>query len=192
MEEKRFNPKKLDKLNNPLRLKEFPTEIIIKLIKIENPKVIIDLGAGTGFFSIPFAQIYKQCKIYACDISDIMIDWMNENVSSKYDNIIPVKMEDNHIPLDDDIADFLFMVNLHHELDSPDGTLKECHRLLKSKGTIAISDWKKEKTDHGPSIELRYNPNEVKEQLVAAGFNNISIHIGFPNNFLIIAEKTEQ
>jgi len=58
-------------------------------------------------------------------------------------------------------------------------------------GKIAISDWKKEKTEHGPSIELRYETKEVEEQLIVAGFNKISIHTELPNNFLIIAEKHE-
>ena len=189
MEQKRFNSQKLKKLNNPIRLKALPPEFIAKKAKVENPKVIIDLGAGTGFYSTPFAEMYLQCKIYACDISDIMIDWMQENISPKYGNIIPLKMEDNSVPLSNNIADFLFMINLHHELDSPDKTLTECYRLLKPKGKIAISDWKKENTEHGPSIELRYEANEIKKQLINAGFDNICIHTELPSNYLIIAEK---
>jgi len=188
MENKRFDPQKLALLNNPVRLKDFPPEFIVKQTAIKTPSVIIDLGAGTGFFSIPFAEMYKKCKIYACDISDIMIDWMKENRSG-YNNIIPMKIEDSSIPLDNDIADFLFMVNLHHELDNPEETLRECHRLLKSDGKIAISDWKKIKTEYGPPIELRYDPNDVKEQLLATGFKKVNINTAFPNNFLIIAEK---
>jgi SAM-dependent methyltransferase len=118
-----------------------------------------------------------------------MINWMQENILPKYGNIIPLKMEDNHVPLNNNIADFLFMINLYHELDSPGKMLNECYRLLKSKGKIAISDWKKEETENGPSIELRYDANEVKEQLLAAGFEKISIHSELANNYLIIAEK---
>ncbi|MBE9466693.1 MAG: class I SAM-dependent methyltransferase [Bacteroidetes bacterium] len=189
MEEKRFNPKHLDKLNNPKRLISLPIEFIVEKAAIENPKVIIDLGAGTGFFSTHFAEIYKQSKVYACDISDTMVDWMKENLLPKYDNIIPLKMEDSCVHLNNDFADFLFMINLHHELDSPQKTLNECCRLLKSNGKIAISDWKKEKTEQGPSIELRYDAKEVKEQLIVAGFNKISIYTELLTNFLIIAEK---
>ena len=189
MEEKRFNPKNIDKLNNPIRLKTLPPKFIIEKANIKNPKVIIDLGAGSGFFSAPFAEIYKQSKVYACDISDIMIDWIKKNILPKYDNIIAIKMEDNNVPLKNDIADFLFMINLHHELDNPEKTLGECYRLLKYKGKIAISDWKKEKTEQGPSIELRYDASEVKKQLTAIGFCKIMIYTELENNYLIIAEK---
>lgn len=189
MIDKRFNPKKLEKLNNPNRFKALAPEFIVEKAAIDNPKVIIDLGAGTGFYAIPFSEIYKQATLYACDISDIMVDWMDDNIASKYDNIIPTLMGDNHVPLDNDIADFLFMINLHHELDKPTETLKECYRLLKANAKIAISDWKKEEMEQGPSIDIRYYASEIEEQLLAVGFKNVCIYSELAYNYLIIAEK---
>ena len=189
MEDKKFNPQKLDRLNNPERKKEFPIELIIKEAALDDPKGIIDIGAGTGFFSIPFAEKYKGSKVYACDISDTMLDWMKYNILEKHSNIIPVKMDENKTPLDDEIADLLFMVNLHHELHNPEMMLKECYRLLKPKSTITISDWRKEETENGPSVNIRVEPGKVKEQLISAGFENVRIFKDFPNNFLVLASK---
>jgi ubiquinone/menaquinone biosynthesis C-methylase UbiE len=189
MEEKRFNPEKLARLNDPVRSGEFPVKRIIELTGIENPDVIIDLGAGTAFFSVPFARLYRSCKIYACDISEIMVDWIRKNIAPQYDNIHPMRINDNQVPLDDRTADFVFMVNLHHELDSPEDTLIECHRLLKPEGAIAISDYRKEHTEKGPSFELRYEPGQVKDQLKRSGFHKIKVYLDFPNNFLVIAKK---
>jgi len=158
-------------------------------LAVENPKTIIDIGAGTGFYSIPFAQKYKQSKIYACDISDIMLNWIEQNITDKNPNIIPLKMEESSIPLDSNIADILFMLNLHHELKEPDVMLKDCYRLLKDKAKIAISDWKKKRTEHDPPVEIRYKPEKVKEQLWAAGFQQVQIIEELENNFLVIAQK---
>lgn len=191
MTDKKFNPQKLDKLNNPERLKEFPADFIIQQTSLNNPKVIMDIGAGTALFSKSFAQKYSDCSVYACDISDIMIDWMKENIVHQYQNIIPVKMDENKTPLEDGIADFLFMVNLHHELDSPEKMLNECYRLLKPEGKIAISDWRKEETGHGPSLDIRYEPSQIIDQLNNIGFQKIKIFKEFPNNFLVIAQKSK-
>lgn len=191
MENKIFDPARLEKLNNPERSADFPAELVISLANINKPGVIIDLGAGTGFFSIPFAKLFQDCTIYACDISDVMLNWINMNVRPEFPNIITVKTENDHIPLNDNIADLIFMVNLHHELENPDRVLKECNRLLKSNGKTAISDWRKEESDHGPAVDLRYNPGDVKNQLYKAGFNNFIIRNDLPNNFLIIADKTD-
>lgn len=189
MENKKFNPQKLDKLNNPERLREIPVDRVLLLAKVERPEVIIDLGAGTGLFSIELAKFYPGSKIYACDISNVMINWMNEHIMMKHGNIIPLRMEEYQVPLKDGIADFLLMINLHHELDDPAKTLTECRRLLKPEGKLAISDWKKDRTEHGPPAEIRCEPGEIKDQLLTAGFDQINIHMGFVNNFLITAVK---
>jgi ubiquinone/menaquinone biosynthesis C-methylase UbiE len=79
MDEKRFNPQKLHKLNNPDRLSDQPPEYIWNKLNLKNPNVLVDIGAGTGFFSIPFVGYTKRGKVFACDISDIMIEWMKNN-----------------------------------------------------------------------------------------------------------------
>lgn len=189
MSEKKFDPKKLNKLNNPERLKDIPPEYIWNKLNITNPDTLIDIGAGTGFFSIPFLKHIKRGKIFACDISDIMIQWMNDNICPKYPNIVPVKMEENRVPLKDGIADLVYMINLHHELEKPEEILKESLRLLKSNGKIFIADWKKEEMPEGPPLKIRYSPEKVNAQLTNSGFKNIGIYNAMPKHFIIIAEK---
>ena len=189
MTEKRFDPKKLNKLNNPDRLKQLPPEFIIEKAGLKNLKTMVDVGAGTGFFSIQFAEKFKDSTIHACDISDVMISWMKENVSPKYDSVIPAKMNDNEIPLNDNVGDFVLMINLHHELDNPVKMLTDCKRVLKKGGKIAIVDWKKEEMEMGPPYEIRCEANSIKEHLVKSGFNHVQIHDDLKYYNLLIAEK---
>jgi len=118
-----------------------------------------------------------------------MVDWMLDHVSDQYENIIPVKIENNSILLIDEIADFLFMINLQHELDKPLDTLKESYRLLKVGGKIAISDFKKEKSEVGPPFEIRVEPSVVRGMLEQTGFSNIRIYTELNQNYLITAIK---
>lgn len=189
MNNKRFNPAKLEKLNNPERVKEMPIDFMSEKSGVKNPKVIVDLGAGTGLFSKALADYYKNSTIYACDISPIMVDWMNENVKPNYDTIHPMLMGDASIDLADETADFLIMINLHHELDEPIKTVKEAYRLLKQGGSIAISDWRKEEMPKGPSLEIRVDAHEIKQQLEQCGFSQVQIFTEFRHNYLVIAKK---
>lgn len=189
MSGKRFNPAKLEKLNNPDRVKEMPIEFMSEKAGLSQPKVMIDLGAGTALFSKAFANVHPLCTIYACDISEVMVSWMIENVKPNYTNIHPMLMGDAKIDLEDDIADFLLMVNLHHEIDNPTTTIKEAYRLLKVGGSIAISDWRKEEMDKGPSVEIRIDSNEIKLQLEECGFSNVQIFTEFRHNYMVLAKK---
>ena len=191
MDDKKFDPKKLQKLNNPERLLDIPTEVIWNLLnlKLTESSNLIDIGAGTGFFSIPFTKYVKKGKIYACDISEVMIDWMTFYICPNYPNILPLKMEESTINLQDDLADLVYMINLHHELNSPEQMLKEAYRLLKKKGKIFIVDWRKEDMPQGPPVEIRCLPTKVKDQLLEAGFKNVNIYSDMQKHFLVIAEK---
>ena len=189
MNEKKFDPKKLEKLNNPNRLKDIPPEYVWDKLSIERPETLVEIGAGTAFFSIAFLQHTKQSKIYACDISEVMINWVKDNVSPKYPSIIPIKAEEHDVPLDDGIADLVFMICVHHELDNPSLTVKESHRILKPDGKIFVVDWKKIDMPEGPPERIRVLPERVKDQLANNGFKQVEIYNELQKHFLVVAEK---
>jgi ubiquinone/menaquinone biosynthesis C-methylase UbiE len=157
---------------------------------VQQPDVVVEIGAGTAFFSVAFLHKSKASTIFACDLSEVMIKWINENISHKYPNIIPVKAEESIVPLDDEIADLVFMINLHHELDNPSLTVGEAHRIMKPNGKIFIVDWKKEDMQEGPHESIRCFPGQIKNQLLNAGFKQVNIYNELQKHFLIVGEKT--
>jgi SAM-dependent methyltransferase len=187
MNDKVFNPKKLTKLNNPDRLLDLPPEYIWRKAGIESADVMVDIGAGTGFLTIPFAGFCD--RIYACDISDVMIDWMTDNLVPNYPNIIPLKMEDNLVNLEDGVADLVVMMNLHHELYDAPAVLKECLRLLKAGGRILIVDWKKQDMAEGPPQSIRCLAEDVRYELITAGFKGATVFEDLKKHFLIVGQK---
>lgn len=189
MNDKKFDPKKLAKLNNPQRLLDIPPDFIWEKLHMETPETIIEIGAGTAFFSIAVLGKSASSTLYACDLSDVMINWMEENVTQQHPNIIPVKTQENSIPLDDALADLVFMINLHHELDNPSRVIEEAHRLLKRGGKIFIVDWKKEDMPEGPPTQIRCLGKDVEDQLARAGFRQIGAYDELQKHFLVIGEK---
>ena len=189
MNEKKFDVQKLQKLNNPDRLLDIPPEYIWGKINMLNPAVLVDIGAGTGFFSVPFLNLANGGKLYACDISDTMIEWMQTHICPENPGITPLKMAESRVPLDDDTADLVYMINLHHELENPRAMLAESHRILKNAGKIFIADWKKEEMDEGPPKHIRWAPEQVKEQMTAATFKKIQLFNDLAKHFLLIGEK---
>lgn len=185
----KFDPAHLDKLNNPERLKDIPPEYIWNKLELENPHVLIDIGAGTGFYAIHILPFLTNGKIYACDISSTMIRWVKEHVCQTFPKIIPVLMEESSVPLDSGIADMVYMFNVHHECEKPVALLRDAHRLLKTNGSICILDWKKEEMESGPPTHIRCTPQDVENQLIEAGFCHISIYTDLATHFLITAQK---
>lgn len=177
MEEKKFDPAKLAKLNDPGRLEDIPPGVIWEKLALKSPKVFVDIGAGTGFFDVALAKNRDNITIYACDISDVMLDWMRRNLAEVEDGtIVPIKMEESAVPLDDAIADLVFMINLHHELDNPPAVIGESYRLLKRDGKLMIIDWKREETPSGPPLEIRVDAETIENQMMNGGFSEVAVH----------------
>lgn len=189
MHEKKFDPKQLHKLNNPQRLVDIPPDLLWARLNLEQPDILVDIGAGTGLFSVAFADYLPQGKIFACDTSEVMIRWMNEQIVPRHPRIVPLQTTETAIPLADTLADLVVMINLHHELDAPEALLREAWRILRDGAAILIVDWKKTAMAEGPPESIRCRPEQVKDQLVAAGFDEVQRFDDLKKHFLVIARK---
>ena len=190
-ESRKFDPAKLAKLNDPKRLKVLNPEVIWAKADLRDPKVLVDIGAGTGFFALPFSKKLKAGKVYACDISEEMIASMEHNLPMESRGvIIPLKMEESSVPLPDNIADLIYMINLHHELEDPIMVTKESLRLLREGGKLIIIDWKKEETPEGPPLAIRVTEETIERQVLACGFTNIKNHVVLPYHNFLVGEKS--
>ena len=186
----KFDISKLDKLKDPERLKAQNPDKIWEAIGGSGAETLVEIGAGIGFFAIPFARKIPQGRVYACDISGEMLEHLaGEIEKAGIENIVEVKTGEVDVPLDDGMADIVTMFNLHHELDHPNDSLTECSRLLKPGGGLAIIDWKAEETPKGPPVNIRIPEEKVTEQLKTANFEQIRSHPILPDHYLITALK---
>ncbi len=97
-----------------------------------------------------------------------MIEWINQNRVPKLKSRLKTKlMDENNIPLEDNMADLVFMITVHHELEDGETLLKEIKRVLKEGGKVLICDWKEECHHHFVKKE------SIIEDLKLAGFNTI-------------------
>jgi ubiquinone/menaquinone biosynthesis C-methylase UbiE len=189
MHENKFDPKKLKKLNDPGRLVDIPPDYIWKRLDVAEPGVVVEIGAGTAFFGVAFLPYAKGATIYSCDISDTMIQWVEENVRPEHPGIVALKTAETSVPLADGIADLVYMINLHHELDDPQKTIAEAFRLLKPGGAVFVVDWKKKEMPEGPPEKIRYRPETVREQLEQGGFRHLSVYDELPKHFLVVGKR---
>ncbi|HYE67047.1 MAG TPA: methyltransferase domain-containing protein, partial [Anaerovoracaceae bacterium] len=113
-----MNNSKQMRMENPLRIAELnPLETLIRIGLGENDTVC-DIGAGSGIFTIPAAQITKN-KVYALEIDDEMLEVIGEKMKNlSLSNIELVKVNGDKFPIEDQTVDFTLMVTVFHEIEN--------------------------------------------------------------------------
>lgn len=190
----KFDISRLERLRDPERLVTLdPDKIWAALTGGVEVKTLVDIGVGIGFFAIPYARRLKSASggvVYGCDLNPDMLDYLRAAIEQEgVENVRPVQTGEVDVPLEDGIADAVLMVNLHHELDFRDRTLAECRRLLRQGGRIGLVDWKPIETEKGPPLEMRIPPAQVRGELEAAGFRQVTEHDILPQHYCFTAEK---
>jgi len=189
----KFDPSRLERLRDPVRLeKQNPDAIWKILVDGLEVRTLVDLGAGIGFYAIPFARRLAAVggKVYAGDVNPEMLEYLRTAVrEAGVGNVEPMKTGEVEVPLPDGCADAVLMVNLHHELDHRARTLAECRRLLRPGGRILLVDWARIATEKGPPLAVRFAPADVRGELEAAGFEAVVEHAVLPEHWCVSGIK---
>lgn len=183
-------PKYVHKLDSPLRKEWQDVDKFIIVLKPFEGMVYVDIGVGTGYFSIPVAERFKGAKIMGLDKSKEMLDYFLSRVKEKgLNNILAAVCLESCIPISDDYADRINIANVLHELSEPISLLKEAKRILKEDGRLILIDWKAIETEKGPPLHIRIEKEKAKQLLKEVGFKIIKLHNIYPYHYVIESSK---
>ena len=144
----------------------------------------IDLGAGGGRFSKILSKYVK--NLYSVDASDEAIATMKKNLEG-IKNIKIIKASQDSLPFKRNSMDIVFAANSFHDL--PVGYEKEIKRVLKEGGRFIDLDWKKEETEFGPPLRIRFSEEDVEEKMSRQNFRLVKKHDIGTHYLLIFSKK---
>ncbi len=127
----------------PYRSRVQPPSMIIEALKVRPGMEIVELGCGSGFYTVAVAKAIKPAGlVFAVDIQQGMLDKLKDRMEHEgVENIIPVLADaEGHIPLDDGIADAVFSVSVLPEIPDPVKALLQVKRILKEGGIFVDSE----------------------------------------------------
>lgn len=186
----KFDAAKIAKLDDPGRFETMRPETMWTALGDPSPGVIVEIGAGTGLFSAKLAEMAPGSTVYATDVEPVMLEWMKEHrpeVASG--RIVPVLSEETTVPVADDHAHLVAMLNLHHELAQPEAIYAEALRVLMPGGQLLVVDWSPVETPKGPPLAVRASTDEIVALLGRVGFVNARVHEdALPWHWLVTAE----
>lgn len=191
--ERKFDPAKLDHLNDPERIKTLDPKVMWEILAAPSMGTIVEVGAGTGLVAAEFLALAPEISIVAVDVEPMMFEWMMEHRAEVAEGrMVPLLAEEVHIPLPEASTDAVYSVSLHHELHEPVASYREALRILKPGAPMLVADWYARETPKGPPIEHRSSPKEIAGVMREAGFTDIEIHEGLPYHSMTRAVKPKE
>lgn len=177
--------RKAEVLDKPERIKAFPPEELLQMLPIRKTNTILDLGAGTGYLTIPAARMTNS-QVYALDIDPGMLEVIDSKAKGAgISNIQLLEGSTDRIPLPDASADIVLASLVLHEVTPLSEILQQVKRVLKEGGCFLCLEYEKtENYTEGPPMNIRIPSLVMEQELMNAGFG-ISQKV-FLNDFLYV------
>jgi ArsR family transcriptional regulator len=170
------------------------------LLRVMQPMVIADLGAGEGAFALLLAQ--RATKVIAVDTSAKMIEVGREQALRNGVKNVEYRLGDmEELPIEDAAVDLVFFSqSLHHALH-PQRAVQEAWRILRPAGRIVILDLAQHRFEEAREMYadewLGFGEAELETMLERAGFHNADVSIvhkeqeaPFFQTLLAVADKS--
>jgi SAM-dependent methyltransferase len=126
---------------------------------------VLDIGTGTGVFAEAFSA--KGLAVVGIDVNRSLLELARQLVPG-------VEFREGTaeaIPCGDRTFDVAFLGHLLHEADDRVAALREARRV--SAKRVVVLEWPYEPGEHGPPLEHRLKPEEVKEMARQAGLASV-------------------
>jgi SAM-dependent methyltransferase len=164
-----------------------PAEVVAAL-KLRPGQAVADIGAGSGYFAFPIAKaLGPKGKVYAVDIEQGMLDYMNERAKKENThNVVTVLAAPDDARLQPESVDLVFICDTWHHIDERIAYLRRLAPALRQGGRIVIVDYQKRPLPVGPNVESKIAREEVVREFGEAGFSLLEEPDFLPYQYYLI------
>lgn len=188
----RFNPHHLAHLDNPLRSLLMPARRTLERFGIAQGDVVIDVGAGSGYFSEAAARIVGPGgRVIAVDVAPEAIALIErKRAETGLGNLQAFLASGADLGVEDGAATVVFFHTVLHEVEDKPRMLDACYRALAAGGRILIVEFRAG-APFGPPRSERIGEEKMRSLLADAGFSHIAITPASWWSYRALASRTE-
>jgi len=143
---------------------------------------VADLGAGSGAYTIPAAQMVREGKVYAIEIQKDLLLRIKDEASKAFLSNVETIWGDIELvggtKLKDGIIDAVIISSVLFQAENKISLVQEASRILKLDGRVLLIDWNNSFGGIGPRSDMIISADAAKILFENAGLKfEKEIHI---------------
>jgi ubiquinone/menaquinone biosynthesis C-methylase UbiE len=180
----------INTLETPARLNGLKIADTIAKLGLKPGQTVADIGAGSGIFTLRFANALKAGGfVYGVDIDQALLDHINEAATETgISNVQTVlgQVDDPALP---EMVDLAFINDTLHHIEHRAEYLKALAGYIKPGGRVAIIDFKPGQGDHASDPALQVSQEQATAWMAAAGLTPLEDIKLFDDRWFVIFGK---
>lgn len=177
----------IEKFESPERDAYQQPEKVLEYLGDISGKKIIDIGAGSGYFSVKLAD--RGAHVIAADVNDEFQSALKKRIQENdIKNIDLRKIPFDSPSLTAEEVDMVLIVNTYHHIENRREYFAKVKSGTKVTGELVLIDFFKSETPVGPPIDHKVSIDEVVEELKKAGYSSFDVNVDLlPYQYIIKA-----
>ncbi|PKB61011.1 MAG: 1-(5-phosphoribosyl)-5-[(5-phosphoribosylamino)methylideneamino]imidazole-4-carboxamide isomerase [SAR202 cluster bacterium Casp-Chloro-G4] len=169
---------------------EIDPQRVLAILPMLPYQSIVDIGCGSGYFTVPFAKYVFSGKVYAVDEDQEMLNATAEQIKKiNLTNTETRLSQDGKLPIDDDSLDGAFAAFSVAESKDSKGLLQEALRCMHRGAWLTLIEWNKMDRNAGPPLRQRLSEADLLKMAQDVGFRLTSRHSLNDNQYMLIMRK---
>lgn len=153
------------------RQKEENANLAIEKMNLSPNSMVADIGAGTGYYTFKIAEKLPYGKVYAVEIQDELIRYLNtRKMETGSTNVVVIKGDSESPNLPESSLDLAIMVDVYHELQYPKEMLQYISNALKNDGKILLLEYRAEDSKVPIKPLHKMSVEQVNKEMAVSGF----------------------
>jgi SAM-dependent methyltransferase len=177
-------------LERPKREREERTDLLLKHLSLKATDYVVDLGAGTGYFSFPIAVHLTAGKVLAVDIEPEMLRLIEQRKSDEgIENIDTILASELSPNIPNASVDVVLLVDAYHEFSHPREVMAGVVKGLKPGGRVVLVEYRGE-DNRVPIKRLhKMTQQQAKKEMSVVGLQWLRTDDYLPQQHVMIFSK---
>lgn len=160
-------------------------DVVVKELHLAPDARVVDLGAGTGYFSVRLARAAPRGKVFAVDIEPGMLQYIERRAARGKLSNISTLLGSPTTPNVKGPVDVVLVVDTYHHIENRPAYFRGVAGGLSRHGRVVIVDFRMGKLPVGPPEKHRIPPARTQSEMQQAGYKLCGSFDGLPYQYML-------